>query len=97
MELNKNKTHPRINIDEKLKKIPMKVPVSGIIKYNHSEFDHLGIAVNQYFKLLKSVVYINLFLAFLSLPTYYIFGAGEMKVSNPSFLSQFTIGNLGES
>jgi hypothetical protein len=76
MELNKNKMHPRINIDEKLKKIPMKVPVRGLIKSKHSHFDHLGIAVNQYFKLLKAMVKIYLLLAFLSLPTYYIFGAG---------------------
>jgi hypothetical protein len=44
MELNKNKIHPRIKIDGKIKKIPLKLNV-GDFTHNHKHvLDNLGIA-----------------------------------------------------
>ena len=45
MELNKNKTHPRMNIDDKVKKIPISVPIGTLTNGGHSHhFDTLNIA-----------------------------------------------------
>ena len=56
MVLNRNKTHPRIYIDEEVKKIPKCIPTGALGSGHKSDFDNLGIAINQYFKLLKHIV-----------------------------------------
>ena len=99
MELNKNKNHPRRLIDGKLTKFPISVDVKSLLnlKDEKQPMDDLGNSTQLYFKLLKSIVQVYLVLAVISLPTYYIFGRGLMRNSNPSILSMFSIGNLGQT
>jgi hypothetical protein len=64
-------------------------------------FDELGMATSIYFKLLKS--FINMFMVFsiFCTPLYYIYSCGDMSRqatgSLQAKLSQWTLGNLGES
>jgi len=60
--------------------------------------DELGLAVSIYFKLLKSIVLFFIVAAFLSTPVYYIYYHGGMTASSTTtFLSYFTLGNIGQT
>ena len=60
--------------------------------------DELGLAVSIYFKLLKSIVLFFIVAALLSTPVYYIYSHGGMTASSTTtFLSYFTLGNIGQT
>ena len=60
--------------------------------------DELGLGVSIYFKLLKSLVLLMLFMAFFQIPVMFIYGSGGMtKANNTDFMSYFSLGNIGQS
>lgn len=63
--------------------------------------DDLGIATSIYFKLLKAVICIFCVCSIVCIPLFTLYANGEMSKqaagSFQTFLSEFTLGNLGES
>jgi hypothetical protein len=63
--------------------------------------DELGTGVSIYFKLIKSLISLFLFLTLLSTPIYYVFSCGNISNQATSslqkHLSEWTLGNIGES
>ena len=61
-----------------------------------NNLDKLGKAVSIYFKLLKSLIVLFILFAFMSIPLYIIYSAGEVNMSQPFHtFSQLSLGNLG--
>mmetsp|Transcript_511 Transcript_511/g.524 ORF Transcript_511/g.524 Transcript_511/m.524 type:complete len:90 (-) Transcript_511:3636-3905(-) len=63
--------------------------------------DDLGMGVSIYFKLLKSMIIFFIFCSVISSPLYYFYSSGDISQqatgSLQMQLSEFSLGNLGES
>ena len=99
-----NLKHPRMVIDGKNQRIPLCIPTGRLLNSFEQKlqgFDELGMAVSIYFKLLKSFITMFSICSVLCIPLYYIYSCGDMSRqatgSLQARLSEWTLGNLGES
>jgi len=99
-----NQYHPRIFNAYFGASGPQPIPLSESTGYlscwsqTPTHIDHLGKAVSIYFKLLKSLIVLMVFLSLLSLPLYMLYSKGEVSNgSSNNILSLLTLGNLGQT
>ena len=111
MKANVNMRHPRLVKEGKLPKdqselvpIPLCIETGSLTTIEDRELcglDELGIAVSIYFKLLKSLITFFMVCTTLCIPLFFVYSAGNFNESASTewqkVLSEWTIGNLGES
>ena len=103
MKATVNTAHPRMAIQGSPQPIPLCINTGSLMSSTKELFglDELGIAVSIYFKLLKSLTIFFTLCSVVCIPLIYFYGCGDNAKQATGqlqqYLSQWTLGNLGES